>query len=93
MDRGAVKTACIGSGKETASCLESMNVAGMCFNSLHLHVHTMGYFAGFLNCTVLVSSFLPENKDEGRKSNSGKKPGGFMSCASCHFTIFFLIKM
>lgn len=53
------------------------------------HVHTMGCFAMSSNCTILVSSFLPENKDEERKSTSGKKQGGFLSCASCHLTIFF----
>lgn len=28
-------------GKETASCLESINVEGMCLNSVHLHVHSV----------------------------------------------------
>lgn len=93
INRGAVKTSRIGSGKETASCLDSINVAYMCFNSIHLYINTMGCFAGSPHCIALVSSFLPENKGEGRKSTRGKKQAS-VSCASCHLTeFFFLIKM
>lgn len=86
---GTVKTSRTGSGNETASYLESINVSGMCFNSVHLHVHMVMCFAGSLKCTVLVSPFLPENKEEGRKNTSDKKQGGFVSCTSCQSHVFF----
>lgn len=55
---GTVKTPRKGSGNETSSCLESINVSGIRFNFTHLHVHGVVYFAGSSGCTVLVSSFL-----------------------------------
>lgn len=89
-----VKTACIGSGKETSnSYLESIHVAGMCFNSIHLHVHTMGCFAVSSNCAVLVSSFLPENKDE-EKEYKWQEIGWVRElCKLSLHDFFFQIKM